>query len=171
MINDLFPYKSILIICSVNTARSPMAEGYLSAFFSNMDLKIAVKSCGIASNARDGMLISLDAKLAMKEDGINLSETSKSRDLKKHPELLENVDLVLTLTEKHKEDFLELFPDQKADLYTLKEFAGRKGDIKDPSMKGLSGFRVARDEIKDCLFKGLRKWQKNIKIDDLKKIN
>ncbi len=61
-----FPYKSILIVCSVNTARSPMVEGFLKDFFLKNDLNIMVKSGGISSHARDGMLISMDAKLAIK---------------------------------------------------------------------------------------------------------
>jgi hypothetical protein len=43
-------------------------------------------------------------------------------------------------------------------MLTLKEFAGEKGDIADPSMKELEGFRTARDEIYDCLMKGLQKY-------------
>ena len=65
-----FPYSKVLIACSVNTARSPMAEGFLRDFFSRNDMDVYVYSGGIASNARDGMLISLDAKLVMEEKGI-----------------------------------------------------------------------------------------------------
>ncbi|MFX1487856.1 MAG: hypothetical protein ACFFBI_01820, partial [Promethearchaeota archaeon] len=68
-----FPFKSILIVCSVNTARSRMAEGFLKDYFSRNNINIEVKSGGISSHARDGMLISMDAKLAMNEIGINLS--------------------------------------------------------------------------------------------------
>ena len=82
--NHKFPYKSILIACSVNTARSRMVEGYLKHFFAKKNQDIEVYSCGVASNARDGMLISMDAKLAMKEIGIELSDEALSKDLKKH---------------------------------------------------------------------------------------
>ena len=102
-----FPYKSILIVCSVNTARSCMAEGFLKDCCLKNNLDVKVYSGGIASNARDGMLISLDAKLAMKEVGIMLSETSKSVDLKRHRGLIKNADLILTLTEKHKEEIMK----------------------------------------------------------------
>ena len=74
-----FPYKNILIACSVNTARSPMAEGFLRDYFSKNDMEIGVFSGGIASHARDGMLISMDAKLAMEELGIKLSKTRTSK--------------------------------------------------------------------------------------------
>ena len=157
MINK-FPYKSILIVCSVNTARSPMAEGFLKDFFLKVGLKVVVSSGGIASNARDGMLISMDAKLAMEEVGIKLSEKSLSIDLKKHPKLIEEVDLILTLTNKHKEEFIEFFNVDSKEILTIKEFAGEHGDIEDPSMKELIGFRIARDEIINCLMKGLKKY-------------
>ena len=153
-----FPYKSILVVCSVNTARSPMLEGFLKDFFLKNDLNVIVKSGGISSHARDGMLISMDAKLAMKELGIILPENYLSHDLKKYPELIEEADLIITLTDKHKKEIYASYDINSKEMLTLKEFAGEKGDIADPSMKELEGFRVARDEIYDCLMKGLKKY-------------
>lgn len=153
-----FPYKSILVACSVGVARSPMAVGFLKDFFSKRNLNIEVFSGGIASNARDGMLISLDAKLAMKELGIKLSDSAESFDLKKHKDLIEKAELILTLTNQHKQDLLKFQEIDNKEIYTLKEFAGESGDIEDPSMKGIEGFRLIRDEIKDCLMKGLQKF-------------
>ncbi len=104
------------------------------------------------------MLISMDANLAMKEVGIILPEDSLSRDLKKHTKLIEEADLILTLTGKHKKEIHSFFNIDSKEILTLKEFAGEKGDIADPSMKELEGFRTARDEIYDCLMKGLQKY-------------
>lgn len=159
--NYSFPYKSILVVCSVNTARSPIVQGYLTEFFKNLSLNVDVNSCGVASNARDGMLISLDAKLVMKEEGINLPENAKSIDLKKHKDFLKNADLILTLTEQHKREIINLNglkKDLKERILTLRGFAGENGDIEDPSMKGIDGFRKTRKEIKKCLIKGLKTW-------------
>lgn len=153
-----FPYKSILIVCSVNTARSPMVEGFLREFFLKKHLDVIVFSGGIASHAREGMLISMDAKLAMKEEGIILSEIYKSIDLKKHIDLIEKADLILTLTERHKEEIKKFRAAENKITLTLKEFAGEQGDIEDPTMKELEGFRRVRDEIKRCLLKGLNKY-------------
>ncbi|MFX1320068.1 MAG: low molecular weight protein arginine phosphatase [Promethearchaeota archaeon] len=153
-----FPYKSILVVCSVNTARSRMAEGFLKNFFSKHDLDVEVKSGGISSHAREGMLISMDAKLVMKEIGIKLSDNSISIDLKKHPELIINADLIFTLTEKHKKELMEFIDTGNKEILTLKEFSGLNGDIEDPSMKEIEGFRIARDEIIDSLLKGLNKY-------------
>ncbi|MFW9770836.1 MAG: low molecular weight protein arginine phosphatase [Candidatus Heimdallarchaeota archaeon] len=157
-----FPYKNILIVCSVNTARSPMAVGFLKNLFSKYNLDINVMSGGISSNARDGMLISLDAKLAMKEIGIDLPDNSLSIDLKRHPNLIYDSDLILTLTQNHSEEIQKYVKKSNKVIVTLKEFAGDSGDIEDPSMKELRGFRVARDEIIDCLLKGLKNY-----IEDL----
>ena len=154
-----FPYKSVLIVCSVNTARSCMTEGFLKDFFSKHNLDVKVKSSGVSSHARDGMLISMDAKLAMEEVGIKLSDSSLSLDLKKHPEILEGVDLILTLTEKHIEEIREFFNANSTEILTLKQFAGENGDIEDPSMKELEGFREARNNIINCLMKGLNKYK------------
>ena len=155
-----FPYKSVLIVCSVNTARSCMTEGYLKHLFTINGLDVKIYSGGISSNARDGMLISLDAKLAMQEEGIILSEESVSIDLKKHSELINNADLILTLTEKHKEEIIKFVnPKNGSHIHTLKQFAGDNGDIEDPSMKGIDGFRKARDQIKKCILKGLKNYK------------
>ncbi|MBD3256140.1 MAG: hypothetical protein GF383_13670 [Candidatus Lokiarchaeota archaeon] len=153
-----FPYKCVLVACSVNTARSPMAEGFLRFFFEQNNLEVEVRSCGVASNARDGMLISMDAKLAMQEEGIELPENSVSLDIKKHPELLNDVDLILTLTNQHKREIKCLNKTNSKQIMTLAEFADEEGDIEDPSMKGLEGFRIARDKIKECIIKGLKKF-------------
>lgn len=154
-----FPFHSILIVCSVNTARSRMAEGFLKDFFSKYKLDVEVKSSGISSHARDGMLISMDAKLVMEEVGIKLSDSSLSIDLKKHPEFLEDVDLILTLTNNHIEEINEFFNIDGKEISTIKDFAGENGDIEDPSMKELEGFREARNEIIDFLMKGLNKYE------------
>ena len=152
-----FPYKSILIVCSAGVARSRLAEGYLRDFFSNKNIEIEVISGGISSHARNGMLISMDAKLVMEEVGIKLSDTSLSIDLKRYPEIIEKADLILTLTEKHKREIHEFIDIDHKEIYTIKEFGGNSGDIEDPSMKE-EIFKKVRDEIIENLTEGLKKY-------------
>ena len=152
-----FPYKSVLLVCSVGVARSRIAEGYLRDFFSNNKMDVDVISGGISYHARDGMLISMDAKLVMEEIGIKLSDTSLSVDLKRYPEIIEKADLILTLTEKHKKEIHEFIDIDHKEIYTIKEFGGKSGDIEDPSMKE-EIFKKVRDEIIECLMEGLKKY-------------
>ncbi len=153
-----FPYKSILVVCSVNTARSPMAVGFLKRFLTDKHIQgVEVFSGGISSHARDGMLISLDAKMVMEQLGIKLPDSYESIDLKKHREFIERADLILTLTNNHKIEIMEFKASEGKEIYTLKEIAGEYGDIRDPAMKGIEGFGKARDAIKICLEKWFKK--------------
>ncbi len=57
---------NILFVCTGNTCRSPMAEGYVNARFKN----ITAKSCGLYT---DGSPVSENSKLAMEQIGIDIS--------------------------------------------------------------------------------------------------
>jgi protein-tyrosine-phosphatase len=148
------PVKTVLIICHANTARSVMAHVLLERMLAERDLadRIRVRSGGIANYARDGMLPSLDARIVLREEGIHLGEDGlTSTDLKRHPYLLAEADLILTMTTAQKE-MLAAFPEATGrPTYTLREFAGAPGDIDDPAMQGEDVFRTCREEIKQCL--------------------
>lgn len=113
------------------------------------DGHVRVASAGIAPYARDGALVSLDTRLALRDDGIHLSEEATSTDLKRHPELLEQADLVIAMTSAQAADLLRLFPQASTLLvHTLRSFAGEDGDIEDPFEKGDVVFAEVREEIK-----------------------
>ena len=120
------------------------------------DGRIRVRSGGIAPYARDGMLASLDARLVLREIGIDLGETTfTSTDLKRHPELIAQADLILTMTAAQRDKLAE-FPEAAGRaLLTLREFAGEPGDIEDPVLQGEAAFRACRDEIQRALEVGL----------------
>lgn len=110
---------------------------------------VQVVSAGIAPYARDGALVSLDTRLALRDDDIHIGEEATSTDLKRHPELLEQADVVIAMTDQQKVDLLKLFPgaDGKP-VHTLREFAEEVGDIEDPYEKGDEKFTEVRVEIK-----------------------
>jgi protein-tyrosine-phosphatase len=69
------------------------------------DAAIRVRSGGIANYARDGMIASLDARLALRDEGIHLAENDfVSTDLRRHRDLLAGADLILTMTVLHCRD-------------------------------------------------------------------
>jgi protein-tyrosine-phosphatase len=120
------------------------------------DGAVRVRSGGIANYARDGMLASLDARLALREEGIHLGEEDfASTDLRRHRHLLAEADVILTMTGLQKQ-MLGAFAEVRGrPVLTLRELAGEDGDIDDPASQGEDVFRACRDEIKRCLEKSV----------------
>jgi len=121
-----------------------------------VDSAIRVRSGGIANYARDGMIASLDARLALRDEGIQLGENDfVSTDLRRHRDLLAGADLILTMTVLQKQMLAAFDEARDRPVFTLREFAGEEGDIDDPATQGPDVFRACRDEIKRCVEKSV----------------
>jgi protein-tyrosine-phosphatase len=132
-----------------------MAEAMLRKMLADAEgreSEIKVSSAAIAPRARDGSDITLDVKWLLKEEGIYV-ENFRSKDLKRHGELLNEADLVLTMSQEQKGRVLQLPEADGKGVYTLKEFIGEAGDIADPFNGGDEAYAPCRDEIKRCLQK------------------
>lgn len=122
---------NILFVCTGNTCRSPMAEGYLRS--KELD-GITVISRGLAS---DGSPVSLNSKTAMAEVGIDISghisRQITDRDIK-------NADKIICLSPSHRAVLLSAgVPQEK--LYIL------GNGISDPFGGDITAYRRCRDEI------------------------
>jgi protein-tyrosine phosphatase len=151
-------YRSILFVCHANTSRSVIAEALLRRMLATHapSQGVVIRSAGIAAYARDGALASMDARLVLRDEGIDLPPETPSTDLKRHPELIEEADLVLAMTEEQLDMLRAFYPqaDRKA-LYTLRSFAGHSGDIADPVGKSEAVFAQCLEDIKRCLERSL----------------
>lgn len=146
--------KTLLVVCHGNTCRSVMAQALLEQMLAERRAgrAIRVSSGGIGTNARDGMIPSLDARLVLREEGIHLAETTiVSTDLRQHRDLITGADLILTMTAQQKLALASLVEADGRAVFTLREFAGEDGDIGDPMGAAEDGYRACRDEIKRCL--------------------
>lgn len=142
--------RLVLIICAANTARSVIAEHLLRRELKalGLDRHIEVASAGVAPFARDGALVSLDAKIALREEGVEIAEETASTALARHPELLKRADLVLAMTARQIEELRVKFPAAAAlAVHTLGDFAGVPADIADPYGGGAEAFSACRREI------------------------
>ena len=136
--------RRILIICHANTSRSIIAE------------HVMLRSGGIAPYARDGSLVSLDARFVLRDIGIHLPEGAGATDLKRQRHLLEEADLILAMTDDQRVMLGKGFPEANGKpVVLLRELAGESGDIADPAAQGEDVFQSCRDEIVRCLEIGL----------------
>lgn len=148
--------RRVLVVCHANTSRSIIAEAVLLRLVRERALEDAVEiaSGGIAPYARDGSLVSLDARLVLRDIGIPEPPKPVATDLKRHRHLIAQADVILVMTAEQRR-MLGAFPEAAGKpVLTLRELAGEDGDIADPAMQGDDVFRRCRDEIVACLERG-----------------
>ena len=148
--------RRILIVCHANTGRSVIAEELLKKMLrARRREDIRVRSGGIAPYARDSSLISLDTRLVLREDAIEIPPDATSCDLKRHRDFLADADVILAMTEEQKRMLGGFSETVGKEVLTLKEIAGEAGDIEDPAGRDVDFYRHCRDEIRRCLEKAI----------------
>ncbi|MFQ5827105.1 MAG: ribonuclease HII, partial [Dehalococcoidia bacterium] len=143
--------RNILLVCSRNTCRSPMAE----AIFRRLMARDGVLSAqGIAIGSRglsapEGGLATHFAMLVMAERGLSLEE---HRATSLTPEAIEGADLILAMEARHKERVLRDFAGARGRLFTLAEYIGESQDVADPSPYGfVDEYRRCADHLEDYM--------------------
>ena len=131
-------YSQIVLICTGNTCRSPMAEGLLKKELKGRNFRIISRGLMVFGEAE----ATRNAVVAMGEKGIDITgHRSKPFDKDEYG----SKTLVLTMTEGHKELILQ--HGFKGDVYSIKEFVGDSGDVKDPYGGDLNVYRRCADEL------------------------
>jgi hypothetical protein len=114
------------------------------------DGAIRVRSGGIANYARDGMIASLDARLALRDEGIQLGENDfVSTDLRRHRDHLAERGLILTMTVLQKQ-MLAASTRSATGRCSRCGVRRRGGRHRRPGHRART-CRACRDEIKRCL--------------------
>ncbi|MCK5052387.1 MAG: Sua5/YciO/YrdC/YwlC family protein [Candidatus Cloacimonetes bacterium] len=138
-----YQLPQILFVCTGNTCRSPIA-GYLAKrIITKEDLKFRVASAGFVA---EGMPISENSDRVLALNGIDASG-HKSTLL--NEENLRKSWLVLTMTLKHKNKILQLYPASASKVYTLSEYAGFNNDVADPIGKDIEYYKNTFEEINE----------------------
>lgn len=134
---------NILFVCTGNTCRSPMAAAIMEKIAVENDLDVLIESAGLFANV--GGTASEEAIEALDKMGIDLTfhQTKPITE-----ELIEKSDIILAMTQAHKELLKPMAGDK---VYTLKEYAGESGDISDPYGGDLEEYEETAKEIYDAL--------------------
>lgn len=147
----------ILFVCTGNTCRSPLAEYLLKQMLEKENIDdFVIKSAGI--NIVPGSGVSPEVKKILVEEDIEIRE---HRVRQVDEELITEADIILTMTETHKDVLQQRYCDHTEKIYTLKGFAGSEGrnlDIEDPFGHTESTYRETKKEIREYLDKLIGKW-------------
>jgi len=150
---------NLLIVCSGNTCRSPMAEVIARDILAKQrgvdidqleEAGVSVTSAG--SMAMPGSPAADQAQQAMEKMGLNLN-SHRSRPLT--VELINEADVVYCLTESHRAGVLAMSPN--ADQKTV--LLDPSGDIDDPFGADLKTYQRCAEVIRRCLQKRLKEQQ------------
>jgi protein-tyrosine-phosphatase len=117
---------SILVVCTGNICRTPLAEGFLKEHLRRRfpEQRIDVSGAGVI--ARDGHPATDEAIEAAWEREVDIS-SHRARRL--HPNLVEGADLALGMAEEHAEEMRRLVPDAASRIFTLKELLSLLKDL------------------------------------------
>jgi arsenate reductase len=137
----------VAFICTGNSARSQMAEGFARRLAKEMGLDLEVYSAG----SQPASQINPFAIRVMVEKGIDISH-QRPKSLEEIP--YESIDLVITLCDSARQ-FCPVLPSAKHIHWDLPDPAGFEGSEEER----LEFFRKIRDQIEERLWELLKRLQ------------
>ena len=137
----------IIFVCTGNTCRSPMAEGFFNMFCAqNGNDDVFSVSRGIFADA--GASVSEFSVIAAKELGTDIS-SHKAAQLTFDD--ISSADYVFTMTSSHKELISNTFPGLSDKIFSMSDVAS--ADIPDPFGGDISVYRESAKAIYDAVEK------------------
>lgn len=145
----------ILFVCTGNTCRSNMAEALAGRLLEDRfgaGGNIEVCSAGLAATPEEAATPYAVEAMAWK--GIDMSDYRASVLTR---EMVQEADLVLTMTRGHLEQLNILFPGYHSKAFTLADFAGFGSDIADPIGQSLDVYRQCARSLEELIGRVLDK--------------
>ncbi len=144
----------ILVVCTANVCRSPMAAGLLRQRLAakKIDARHRVLSAGVW--AEDGEPASKNAVATMAERGIDIGD-HRSHSLS--AEEIAGAELILVMTHEHARMVRQTWPQYAWKVRLLSEMAGKRRDVEDPYGGSIEGYRACADTMSRYIDGGLER--------------
>lgn len=110
---------NILVVCTANVCRSPLAELVLRRLCAGTD--VTIESAG--THAIAGHTMDPGAAILARESGVDEDDIVMHRARLLTETLARHSDLVLTMTLEQRSHVAHLIPDRTQEIHTLREFA------------------------------------------------
>ena len=143
--------KRILIVCTGNLCRSPMAMALLQAKLARDEARQDWKVESAGTWATEGRPASAHAVSEMAEREADLSD-HQARPVT--DEAVANADLVLVMTKNHAEALKTAFPEHAHKVYLLSQMVGREYDIQDPYGGSRMEYASTAKELEELIDSG-----------------
>jgi protein-tyrosine-phosphatase len=146
--------RLILMLCTGNICRSPMAAGMLQQRLAErgLDDHYTVRSAG--TWALDNRPAAEHAVKVMAERGIDIAG-HRSRSLTQAD--IDEASLILSMSREHEEMIAHVWPQYRWKVYRLSEMAGKRRDVEDPYGLPIEEYRSCADVIEGYLERGLER--------------
>jgi protein-tyrosine-phosphatase len=148
--------RSVLIVCTANQCRSPMAMAILRSKTGQLPGEWKIESAG--TWAAEGAPANQKTQQVVAELGLDLHD-HKSRIVTR--EMVAAFNLILVMEAGQKEALQIEFPEAASRTFLLSEMIGLSFTIMDPVGGEIEGYRATAREIDQILTEGL------VKIDTL----
>lgn len=129
-----------------------MAEALLRELLAERGIEATVSSAG--TGADPGTPAAPHAVTVMQEHGQDLSRHQATRLT---AALVEQADLILTMTPYHKDLIRDMNPGAIEKTFSLHEFVGEEGEVRDPFGGDVDAYRQTAAQLKELLRKAVEK--------------
>lgn len=153
--------KTIVVVCTANICRSPMAAGILRSRIAEQGLADEVQVLSAGVWAEEGHSASLHAVAVLGQRGIDLTRHLSQSVTSA---MLNQADLVLVMEEAHRRSIFYLAPQHLGKIFLLSEMAGEHDDVADPYGGPLEDYVYTIDVLTRLIDAGLPKILRRLQV-------